>query len=57
MDNAVEQPISESSQKASKTQPVMKLAQDISQWAKTFFTLTDEEKDAAGIVDYKNYHL
>lgn len=54
MDKAVEQQVSDSKQKVSKTQPVVKLAKDISQWAKTFFTLTEEEKDAAGICDYKN---
>ncbi|MDT8382645.1 MAG: hypothetical protein RQ728_10385 [Brevefilum sp.] len=54
MAKAVEQQESGSSQKVSKTQPAVKWAQDVSQWAKTFFTLTEEEKDAAGIRDYKN---
>ncbi len=53
MDMAVKQQASGSSQKVSKAQPVVKRAQDVSQWAKTFFTLTEEEKNAAGICDYK----
>jgi len=53
MDMSVEQQASGSSQKVSKAQPVVKWAQDVSQWAKTFFTLTEEEKNAAGICDYK----
>lgn len=56
MDNAVEQQESRSSQIVSKTQPVVKWAQEISEWAKTIFTLTEEEKKAAGICDYKDYH-
>lgn len=57
MDKAVEGQVSESSQTGSKTQPVVKWAQDISEWAKTFFMLTEEEKDAAGICDYKNNRI
>jgi len=53
MYKAVEQQVSGSSQSVSKIQPVAKLTQDISEWAKTLFTLTEEEKDAAGIRDYK----
>jgi hypothetical protein len=54
MDKAVEQQVGRSSQTVSKSQPIVKWAQDVSEWAKTFFTLTEEEKDAAGIFDYKN---
>ena len=57
MDNAVEQQKSRSSQTVSKIQPIVKWAQDISEWAKNFFTFTDKEKKAAGICDYKNDHL
>lgn len=53
MDKAVEQQASGSSQRVLKTQPVAKLAYEISKWAKTLLTLTKEEKDAAGIRDYK----
>lgn len=53
MDKALEQQAPRSSQTELKTQPVVKWAEDISKWAKTFFTLTEEEKDAAGICDYK----
>jgi len=53
MDKAVDQQASGSSQRASKTQPAVKWAQDVSQWAKTFFKMTEEEKNAAGICDYK----
>jgi hypothetical protein len=56
MDKAVEQQVGRSSQTESKTQPIVRWAQDVSEWAKTFFTLTEEEKDAAGICDYKNYN-
>lgn len=56
MDKAIEQQESGSNQSVSKTQPVARWAQDISKRVKTFFTLTEEEKDAAGISDYKNYH-
>jgi len=54
MDKTVEGQASVSNQSAQKTQPVLKLAQDVSEWAKEFFTLTEEEKKAAGIRDYKN---
>lgn len=54
MEKAVDQQVSRSSQTVSKTQPIVRWAQDVSEWAKTFFTLTEEEKDAAGICDYKN---
>lgn len=54
MDKTVEGQVSVSNQTAPKTQPVLKLAQDVSEWTKEFFTLTEEEKDAAGIRDYKN---
>ncbi|MBW6474605.1 MAG: hypothetical protein K0B14_15870 [Anaerolineaceae bacterium] len=56
MDKAVEQQVGGSSQTESKTQPIVRWAQDVSEWAKNFFTLTEEEKDAAGISDYKNYN-
>jgi len=56
MDKAAEQQLSRSSQTASKTQPIVKWAQDVSEWAKTFFIFTEEEKKAAGICDYKDYH-
>jgi hypothetical protein len=55
MEKAVDQQVSRSGQTMSNTQPIVKWAQDVSEWAKTFFTLTEEEKDAAGISDYKNY--
>ena len=55
MEKAVDQQVSRSSQTVSKTQPIVEWAQDVSVWAKTFFTLTDEEKKAAGICDYKDY--
>jgi hypothetical protein len=54
MDKTVEGQASVSNQSAQKNQPVLKLAQDVSEWAKEFFTLTEEEKKAAGIRDYKN---
>jgi hypothetical protein len=55
MDQAVDQQVSRSSQTVSKTQPIVEWAQDVSEWAKTFFTLTEEEKEAAGICDDKKY--
>jgi hypothetical protein len=42
------------SEKASGSQPIVKLAKRVSEWTKYFFTLTEEEKAAAGIRDYKN---
>ncbi len=57
MDKAIDQQVSRSSQTVSKTQPIVKWAQDVSEWAKTFFTLTEEEKEAAGICDYKNNRI
>jgi hypothetical protein len=56
MDKAVEQQVSRASQTVSKIQPVVKWAQDVSEWAQTFFTLTEEEKKAAGICDYKDFN-
>lgn len=53
MDKAVEQEVSTSRQTISNKKPVVKLARNISEWTKTFFTLSEEEKDAAGICDYK----
>jgi hypothetical protein len=56
MEKAVDQDVSRSNQTMSKTQPIVKWAQDVSEWAKIFFTLTEEEKYAAGISDYKNHN-
>jgi hypothetical protein len=56
MEKAVDQDVSRSNQTMLKTQPIVKWAQDVSEWAKTFFTLSEEEKVSAGICDYKNDH-
>jgi len=45
----------ETNQTVTNSKPMVKLAQGVSEWAKYFFTLTEEEKVAAGISDYKNY--
>ena len=55
MEKAYEIQESGSSETESSSRPILRLAQDVSKWAKTFFTLTEEEKEAAGICDYKKY--
>jgi hypothetical protein len=54
MEEAIEEQAYGSSETASSSQPIVKLAQRVSEWTKHFFTLTEEEKHAAGICDYKN---
>lgn len=58
MDKAVEQQVSGSNPRVSTSQLVVKWTQDIIERAKTFFTLTEQEKDAAGIISaYKSDRL
>lgn len=53
MEKAIEEQEYGSSETASNSQPIVKLAQRVSEWTKHFFTLTEEEKHAAGICVYK----
>jgi len=55
MDQSIHQQDSEANHTVTNSKPMVKLAQSVSEWAKYFFTLTEEEKVAAGISDYKNY--
>lgn len=54
MEQAFEEQEYGSSETASSSQPILKWAQDVSEWAKVFFTLTEDEKRSAGIYDYKD---
>jgi len=53
MDKAIEEQEYGSNETASNSQPIVKLAQRVSEWTKHFLTLTEEEKQAAGICVYK----
>ena len=53
MEEAMEEQEYGLSEPASSSQPIVKLAQRVSEWTKYLFTLTEEEKVAAGIGDYK----
>ncbi len=57
MEQSINNREAETDQTVTNLQPVVKLAQRVSEWTKHFFTLTEEEKDAAGICDYKKEHL
>ena len=39
---------------APSSQPIVKLAQRVSDWTRQFFTLIEDDKNAAGIRDYKD---
>ena len=54
MEQAFEEQEYGSSETTSRSQPIAKLAQRVSEWTRNFFTLTEEEKHAAGISDYKD---
>jgi len=54
MKQSIKKQGSTANQTVTNTQPIVKLAQSVSEWAKHFFTLTEEEKEAAGIYDYKS---
>jgi hypothetical protein len=56
MEQSINHQDSESGQSATQSQPIVKLAQRVSEWTKQFFTLTEEEKNEAGICGYKEEH-
>jgi hypothetical protein len=53
MEEETEEQMYGSGETASSAQPIEKLAQRVSEWARIFFTLSEEDKHAAGIRDYK----
>jgi len=56
MEQSIDKQESEVNQSVTHSQPVVNLAQRVSEWTRYFFTLTQKEKDAAGICDYKKEH-
>ena len=55
MEKAFEEQESVSYQTEASSPPIMICVHSVTESAKNFFTLTEEEKEAAGICDYKNY--